>query len=37
LRYSIRDPDNQHHLIEEVSITTDFCAALALLGYDAAL
>ncbi len=36
LRYSIRDPDNQHHLIEEMSITTDFGVALALLGYDAA-
>lgn len=36
LRYSIRDPDNQHNLIEEVSITTDFETALTLLGYDAA-
>lgn len=36
LRYSIRDPDNRHHLIEEVSITTDFGVALGLLGYDAA-
>jgi hypothetical protein len=36
LRYSIRDPDNHHNLIEEVSITTDFGTALTLLGYDAA-
>lgn len=36
LRYAIRDPDNHHNLIEEVSITTDFDTALTLLGYDAA-
>lgn len=36
LRYAIRDPDNHHNLIEEVSMTTDFGVALALLGYDAA-
>jgi hypothetical protein len=36
LRYSIRDPDNRHNLIEDVSITMDFGVALALLGYDAA-
>lgn len=36
LRYTIRDPDNHHNLIEEVSITTDFDTALTLLGYDAA-
>lgn len=36
LRYSLRDPENRHHLIAEVCITTDFGVALALLGYDAA-
>lgn len=36
LRYAIRDPHNHHNLIDEVSITTDFGVALALLGYDAA-
>lgn len=36
LRYSIRDPENRHNLIAEVSITTDFGVALGLLGYDAA-
>lgn len=36
LLYQIRDPDKPSHLIEEVSITNDFSAALGLLGYDAA-
>jgi hypothetical protein len=35
LLYPIRDPDNSSHLIAEVCITTDFSAALNLLGYDA--
>lgn len=36
LLYPIRDPDNNSHLIAEVAVTTDFDAALTLIGYDAA-
>jgi hypothetical protein len=37
LLYQIRDPDNDSHMLAEVSITADFDTALTLLGYDAAL
>jgi hypothetical protein len=36
LQYMLRDAGNASHLIEEICITTDFGAALTLLGYDAA-
>jgi hypothetical protein len=36
LLYQIRDPDNDSHMLAEVSITADFDTALTLLGYDAA-
>ncbi len=35
LLYQIRDPETPSHMIEEVSITSDFNTALTLLGYDA--
>ena len=35
LSYAVRDLDNSSHLIAEITITTDFSAALVLLGYDA--
>ncbi len=35
LLYQILDPDKSSHMLGEVSITSDFPTALALLGYDA--
>jgi hypothetical protein len=35
LLYPLRDPENDDHLLAELPVTSDFSAALAMLGYDA--